>query len=103
MIDHPLRCLSVAGAVRRQPSAVDLAQVVRTNAAATRRFRLSFALYAQIVLMLAAAAWLFVAGRPGTAFFVIAVAVLTFARIPAALGVLIGLRLRKRNGNAQKQ
>jgi hypothetical protein len=29
--------------------------------------------------------------------------VLSFARIPAALGVLVGLRLRERNANAQKQ
>ncbi|MDQ3874680.1 MAG: hypothetical protein M3322_03885 [Actinomycetota bacterium] len=63
---------------------------------------MSFALYAQIVLMLAAAAWLFVAGRPGTAFFFIAVAVLSFARIPAALGVLRTAPAQA-NGNAQKQ
>jgi hypothetical protein len=53
-----------------------------------------------IVLMLAAAAWLFVKGEPKAAFFVLAVAVLTFARIPAALGVLIGLGLRKRKQDA---
>ena len=56
-----------------------------------------------IVLILAAAAWLFVEREPGRAFFVLAVAVLTFARIPAALGVLIGLGLRRRKPNARRE
>jgi hypothetical protein len=50
---------------------------------------------AALVVMLAAAIWLFAADRPVSALLVLAVTAANFARVPAAIGFAIGLGLHR--------
>ena len=78
------------GQVEREPSVRD---VWKAFVLAGLRSKLGAAV---LVLILAAAAWQVYAGHTRTGLIILGIAAITYARIPALIGAMLGARSRER-------